>query len=370
MLKIQSQMKNIETMIVIAEEQFFAKSSTTKVLFKKMSANFWLLEQKWPNEVISQLKDFPFLILKPLKKHYLKVFLKNLISGKFSSELFKKAFFGSFLVYPFAKNFLANIKADAVLDNGTRKLLFYRNVQSPFIIKIFESYQNYSYEKSALQSAMNVCNTEVGVPKILDFKEDNLFAIKQQWLVNTVTLRQCPTYVHDIITAKVMVFMKQFYMITNVAVINTSSLNLENYFQIKDYLLKQEGLNFLMKFEELIASNKKVFFGLKHGDLNVDNILVEKNTDKIYLIDWGEGFEGLIITDLTKERSSGQLVFNELIEESFIEKQFIHTFEEQEYLDLYLKFVNKIYKRYLNKGLDSGLHQQELRFLEKLSILQ
>ncbi len=276
--------------------------------------------------------------------------------------------FGNLIVWRFLSSMKFNVIADVVFLKGSRIILMYLHKENPSLIKIFSNERNYNIEKEGLLLANNISHKKVAVPKLkYNYAKDKLFFIEQELIFSAKAIRFSGRTKINEIFGEVMGFMFDFYKLAGVRLCHPSEFMIQRFDEVERYLNTTNGDTSLRIFKDLVQRNKKLLVGKRHGDLNVDNILYDKNRDFIYIIDWGESMDGFLIWDLYKGGAKRAAIMVEEICTHFgFRQENLYSIEEQMYIDTFVKLLKKIEKRFNQGNLNPSLTKEEKHLLSVL----
>jgi len=125
-----------------------------------------------------------------------------------------------------------------------------------------------------------------------------------------------------------------------------------------------KGEELLQKFKEISKQNKKMLIGRIHGDLSLNNILIDKN-NKVIILDWGESSEEYLSKDMKEHKRNTTYLYNQIVKDNNFVKDELYNLSDQIFVGifdelsklLYNHYVNKVFDPYLNSKINTKLKQ-------------
>jgi len=161
------------------------------------------------------------------------------------------------------------------------------------------------------------------------------------------------------ITDEISNFMVNFYLLNGTRMISLLDFEYKKDDRVVDFICSRTLGNEVLKiYSNLCEVNKKLLYSRIHGDLGINNILIDSENN-IKLIDWEKSKNYLVAEDMKSSLLNSRATYKSLITQLKIsaeEKAQVFSFEEQIFVAMYLKLYEFTYNA-INRNL---LHERNI----------
>jgi len=156
-------------------------------------------------------------------------------------------------------------------------------------------------------------------------------------------------------------FMLMFYIKCGIKTVSLSDKNFEIDEVLQHIETLKNGADILKKVKELKSKNKRLLQTCVHGDLSLNNILIDKNKT-IWIIDWGESDEEYLAKDFKNDNFDTSLLYNTIVNQLSLDKNELYSLEDQIFIQDYTEMLRLIYNQIIEK-------QKDVHFTSKLNAI-
>lgn len=320
----------------------------------------WIKHTKWPVQTYKLLSKVTGINAFPDKnyKHWIEVF-KNKGKG------IKKRI-GLFFKVPFESVTYLPINADFYFNKDFFGILLYINHKQPRVVKFnqiddLDSFKKIQNEALSLKAINMIAHETVKTPKMISMGVEQGICFFEQEIVFARDLHSLSENKLRVVYDKVFDFMYRLYVQKGVSLVSPEKGSDTIHKAVEDFLNTIEnGKEIINKYNKLIAEDKKMFVGNIHGDLWLNNILIDENKNKIWIIDWGESNMDYLAKDFRNNPVSAQSLYLRLVEYYKLDVHDIYSLEKQlfiaEFSTITQLISNHIVKRRQDSYFKSKVH--------------
>lgn len=249
----------------------------------------------------------------------------------------------------FIKKTTLPINIDIIFVKTRFFILIKSSASNRYVVKLRRNEEGtvrLNNELVSLQLANRVDSQKTSVisPRILESKPEAGY-IKMEFLEG-VSLGLSTTNQLKSITDEVANFMLNFYLVNGTRLISLLDFEYKKDDRVIDYISsKALGDEVLKIYASLCEVNKKLLYSRIHGDLGINNILIDSE-NYIKLIDWEKSKNYLVAEDLKSSLFDSSKTYSTLITQLDIsseEKAQVFSLEEQLFVAMYLKLYEFTY---------------------------
>jgi serine/threonine protein kinase len=279
---------------------------------------------------------------------------------------------GLFLRLPFQPKQLLPINADFYFDKGNYGIVIYMNKEYSKVVKFvqtttFSGIQKLEKEVKSLKIANVVNHPKVKTATINNVVKDENLNYFEQDLIFANDLHSLSKKNLKEVYEDVFDFMLMFYTKCGIKTVSLS----DNNFEIDEILQYVEtlknGSDILKKVKELKSKNKRLLQTCVHGDLSLNNILIDKNKT-IWIIDWGESDEEYLAKDFKNDNFDTSLLYNTIVNQLSLDKNELYSLEDQIFIQDYTEMLSLIYNQIIEKHKDVHFTSKLNAIINRMSI--
>lgn len=331
-------------MILRVEQLSFSKENISyiKNKFVNPAEGLWLKVKKWPFNSYTLLSKVSGINSFPEKKlkYWVFMFLRKRKSQKV---------LGFFLRLPFLKKSELNILADVYFNKKNFGILLYVDNVKPRVLK-FNLTKNVDYANKKLGNevmsqkiANTIIHNKVSTPQLKAvYTETDLYCFEQELIV-AKDLNSMSTNKIKSIYTNVFEFMFEFYKTSGVTLISPKDNMFIGHGFIDEYISKFDGgAETTRRFNTILSKENNMFWGRAHGDLSLNNVLIDKN-QKIWIIDWGKSEERYLAKDLRSSNYDASNLYIKIINHFNFESNSVYTLNEQIFIEDFTELSRLVY---------------------------
>lgn len=321
-------------------------AQATKNKFRKYK-NTYIKKGSWPLDVYKNIELLTEITALPsfnIKK-WISFFLKKLKLGK--SEIMISDLLGPLLGWFFLKEYSFKIQANSIIDrkNGRILVMIYNRFDVVMKLRPINYNQKFSNEVEGNILAKQVSEKYniLKIPNIvLKHIEINNTSYFLQDLIRGKAIAFCSQRIIAESYKKAADFMFFYYLENGLA------LKIPDTYMAVTTIKKSKVSDGLYdkltqlneKHDNLVKQQKKSFWGKIHGDINIKNLILDKNND-LWLIDWQDTRFDYIVVDLLSIQNSLYL-FDKIYNHFSEQRNNLYNFDEQVFLYHYQEFMRKL----------------------------
>lgn len=334
---------DIKTILRVEQHSFSTENiSSTKNKFVNPSEGLWIKQKIWPFKSYGLLSKVSGISSFPEKKlkHWLLMFL-----GKRKPQ----KVLGFFLRLPFLKKSELNIIADVYFNKKNFGILLYINNVKPRVLK-FNLTKNVDYANKKLGNevrsqkiANTIIHSKVSTPQLKAvYTETDLYCFEQELIIakdlNSISMNKIKHIYIDVFD-----FMFEFYKISGVSLISPKENIYIGHTFVEEYISKFDGGEEITKrFKTILSKDNNMFWGRAHGDLSLNNVLLDKN-QKIWIIDWGKSEERYLAKDLRSSNYEASNLYSKIIKHFNFERNCVYSLNEQIFIEDFTELSRLVY---------------------------
>lgn len=342
---------DLKTILRVEQLAFSTENAVNNNNYINPAKGLWLKRKDWPIEsykllsMVSGINSFPEKKI----KYWLSMFL-----GKRKPQ----KVFGFFLRLPFLKIIKLPFLADVFFNKHNFGILLYVTNKKPKVLK-FNLTKNIDYASMKLGSevmsqkiANTVIHDKVSTPRLeAVYTEADLYCFEQELIIAKDLNSFSISKINDIFL-DVFDFMFDFYKLSGVCLRSPKEGKFIGHTFVNEYISRFEDGDKLVKvFETLLSSNKGMFWGRAHGDLSLNNVLLDRN-QKIWIIDWGKSEERYLAKDLRSSNYDASDLYIKINGYFKFEPDQVYSLQDQIFIEDFSELsrlvYNNIVRRYNN----------------------
>ncbi len=322
-------------------------AQVTKNKFRKYK-NTYIKKGSWPLDVYKNIELLTEITALPsfnIKK-WISFFLKKLKLGK--SRIMISDLLGPLLGWFFLKEYSFKIQANSIIDrkNGRILVMIYDRFDVVMKLRPINCNQKFSNEVEGNILAKQVSEKYniLKIPNIaLKHIEINNTSYFLQYLIRGRAIAFCSQQVITESYKKAADFMFFHYLENGLVLKSPETCTAVTIISKPKTLdLYDKLLQLSTKYNSLVRQQKMSFWGKIHGDINIKNLILDKNND-LWLIDWQDSRFDYIVVDLLFIQNSLYL-FDKISNHFSDNKNCIYDYDEQVFLYHYQEFIKKLSK--------------------------
>lgn len=280
---------------------------------------------------------------------------------------------GLFCRYPFESPTFASINADFYFDKNYFGILLYLKDARAIVVKFIqkedeESILQIRREAESLKMANKVQHPVVKTPELLmSHFRDGLFFFEQD-LIHGDDLHFLSAEELSNVYKHVFDFMFLWYNDRGVScVLPKKEEDVITYIRNAQEVKVKDDL--LLRYETLLKKEKKMLLGRIHGDLWLNNILVDNKKKLIWLIDWGESGIDYLAKDFKNNMGEASAFFSRIIEYWKFKTEDLYDLREQIFIAEFDVLSSLIRNHLIEQRHDSYFASKLKTSLERLVAL-
>ena len=334
--------------ILKVEQLSFSNNTDLKSKFINPSKGLWIKKAKWPFNAYSLLSKVSGINSFPEKK--LKYWLLMFLGKRKAKQVL-----GFFLRLPYFKTYDLPIIADVYFNKYNFGILLYINAITPRVLK-FNLRNNLEYATKRLEDeiksqkiANEIKHKSIYTPRLKSvFSADGLFGFEQE-LIHANDLGAFSSNRLREVFVEVFDFMFDFYKLSGVSLVSPKDNVFLGHDFVDNYLNQfDKGAELIETFTSILSKNKKVFWGRTHGDLSLNNILIDKN-QKTWIIDWGKSKEQYLAKDLRNSNYEANDLYLKIVDHFGFEKESVYSLQEQIFIEDYVELSRLVHNEIVRK---------------------
>jgi len=335
--------------IIRVENLYYNNSKPSGKEFKIINKECYIANSKWPFQLIGKIRKFseiipfPFLNIKVIIN-----FTKEVLRGKINTTKIKH-FLGLVLLWPSYRKIRLFIHSDLIyLKRGFTILI---NEQEKIVIKYNDNLNQFAFdsmqrEYSSQLIANNIIDDYITTPKIISQHSlDNLFSYSQEFIIGK-NLHIYDNATIELTYKKIFDFLYKFYKQNGIQLVSHKDNEFLFHEHVEKFLIQHfpKFRSLIYRFNEIDQKNKLMFYGKVHGDLSLNNVIIDSHGN-IYLIDWGKSKPHYLANDLKCSNYDANDLFNRMINENKINYMDIYSLKEQIFIERFIEINRLTYNR-------------------------
>lgn len=333
---------DLKTILRVEQHSFSNNKSAKNNKYINPAKGLWLKQKEWPFKSYALLSKVSGISSFPEKK--LKLWLLMFLGKRKSKNVL-----GFFFNLPFLKSYECPIAADVYFNKHNFGILLYINNTNSRVLK-FNLTENIDYANRKLGNevmsqkiANTVIHDKVSTPRLeAVYTEADLYCFEQELIIakdlNSLSINTIKN-----IFIEVFDFMFEFYKLAGVFLRSPKENKFIGHTFVNEYISRFEDGDKLVKvFKTILLKNKKMFWGRVHGDLSLNNILLDKN-QKIWIIDWGKSEERYLAKDLRSSNYEASNLYSKIIKHFNFERNCVYSLNEQIFIEDFTELSRLVY---------------------------
>ncbi|RZK09635.1 MAG: hypothetical protein EOO46_13250, partial [Flavobacterium sp.] len=255
-------------------------------------------------------------------------------------------------------------------------ILLYIDAVNPRVLK-FNLRNNLEYATKRLEDeiksqkiANEIKHKSIDTPRLKSvFSADGLFGFEQE-LIHANDLGAFSSNRLKGVFVEVFDFMFDFYKLSGVSLISPKDNVFVGHDFVDNYLNQfDKGAELIETFTSILSKNKKVFWGRTHGDLSLNNILIDKN-QKTWIIDWGKSKEQYLAKDLRNSNYEANDLYFKIVDHFGFERESVYSLQEQIFIEDYIELSRLVHNEIVRKTdvLSSDRVNSSLKRLSEIEL--
>lgn len=318
--------------------------------------SLWIKYSRWPFESYNLLKKVSGIKAFPDRK------IKYWILSFLGKRNIKQTL-GLFFKLPFQPKLELPMIADFYFNKPNLGILLYVNHTNARVLKfckmsLFDLTKNKLLDEIKSQKIANkIINENVKTPLLKAvYSKDDLFCFEQELILAKDLHCFANSKVIEIYK-RVFEFMFEFYKNSNVILKSPEESAFIGHDFVDEYLFKIDGgANLINSFKRILLKNKKMLWGRTHGDLSLNNILIDKD-NYIWIIDWGESRDHYLAKDLRSSNYDASQLYENIVDFFNFDSKNLYTLQEQIFIQDYTELSRQIYNHIVKNRVNDSFNK-------------
>lgn len=285
------------------------------------------------------------------------VWLLKLFKLKKDRQKFGKLL-GLGLNWHFLKTEYFPLRADIIYYRRHAIIMIYASLDEKKVVKVALSNWGKVTMKSEIASqrlASSIKSKDVFIPSVIaEFHDGSMdFTIEEYFAGKRLTFKDKKALEANF--HKVFQFLMEFYLKNPIELQYLSKSKYLNHNFVEEFVKAQDqGENVISIYKRLYAKKKQMILCRIHGDLNHNNILLNK--DEICIIDWGKSKLHYLSRDLDNSSYDTEGFYKEFMKKAKIDESKVYSYKEQLFLGRFIEMSRRIHNKIKHKTITTQFY--------------